>query len=286
MGNLIDLNSQIPDSRIPAGIARDTETTAAINAHIVAVDPHPIYLTQAEGDGRYRQTATALTDADIPAAIARDVEVTAAVTAHVAAADPHPVYLTQTEGDGRYRQTATALTDADIPAAIARDAEVTAAVAAHVAAADPHPVYLTQAEGDGRYRQSGVALTDGDIPAAIARDAEVTAAINTHLAATDIHTVRCKVLNFTVGPKSTDGNATVVVIPHGVDPNKIIGFGVWIELSSVEGSWVEPSYFFSLGLATITATLYGGNLRIQDRGGPSSFLILNKRGRAVVWYLP
>ncbi|WP_341738735.1 hypothetical protein [Microcoleus sp. CAWBG640] len=102
MGNLIDLNSQIPDSRIPAGIARDTETTAAINAHIVAVDPHPIYLTQAEGDGRYRQTATALTDADIPAAIARDVEVTAAVTAHVAAADPHPVYLTQAEGDGRY----------------------------------------------------------------------------------------------------------------------------------------------------------------------------------------
>lgn len=53
MGNLIDLNSQIPDSRIPAGIARDTETTAAINAHIVAVDPHPIYLTQAEGDERY-----------------------------------------------------------------------------------------------------------------------------------------------------------------------------------------------------------------------------------------
>lgn len=102
MGNLIDLNSQIPDSRIPAGIARDTETTAAINAHIAAVDPHPIYLTQAEGDGRYRQTTTALTDADIPAAITRDVEVTAAVTAHVAAADPHPVYLTQTEGDGRY----------------------------------------------------------------------------------------------------------------------------------------------------------------------------------------
>lgn len=102
MGDLIDLNSQIPDSRIPVGIARDTETAAAIGAHIAAVDPHPTYLTQVEGDERYRQTARALTDADIPAAIARDVEVTAAVTAHVAAADPHPVYLTQTEGDERY----------------------------------------------------------------------------------------------------------------------------------------------------------------------------------------
>ncbi|MEK0195853.1 tail fiber domain-containing protein, partial [Microcoleus anatoxicus] len=117
--------------------------------------------TQAEGDGRYRQTATALTDADIPAAIARDAEVTAVVAAHVAAADPHPVYLTQAEGDGRYRQTATALVDADIPAAIARDAEVTAAVAAHVAAADPHPVYLTQAEGDGRYSPLDVITVGG-----------------------------------------------------------------------------------------------------------------------------
>ncbi len=148
MGELINLNA----GGIPDDIARDSEVTAAVAAHAAAADPHPVYLTQTEGDGRYRQTATPLSDADIPAAIARDSEVTAAVATHVAAADPHPTYLTQTEGDGRYRQTATALTDTDIPATIARDSEVTAAVAAHAAAADPHPVYLTQTEGDGRYR--------------------------------------------------------------------------------------------------------------------------------------
>ncbi len=102
MGGLIDLNSQIPDTRIPAGIARDTETTAAINAHIAATDPHPVYLTQAEGDTRYRQSAAALTDGDIPAGVARDTETTAALNAHIVATDPHPGYLTQVEADARY----------------------------------------------------------------------------------------------------------------------------------------------------------------------------------------
>lgn len=94
MGNLIDLNSQIPDSRIPDGIARDSETLAAINAHVGSNDPHPIYLTQIEGDARYRQTTAALTDADIPSAIARDTEYIAADAAHVAAANPHPGMIT------------------------------------------------------------------------------------------------------------------------------------------------------------------------------------------------
>lgn len=75
---------------------------AAVTAHEGASDPHPQYLTQEEGDGRYRQTATALTDADIPAGIARDSEVTAAIGAHEAAADPHPGYLTAAEGDAAY----------------------------------------------------------------------------------------------------------------------------------------------------------------------------------------
>jgi hypothetical protein len=124
MGELINLNP----GGIPDDIARDTEVAAAIAAHVAVADPHPAYLTQAEGDGRYRNTATPLTDADIPATIARDSEVTAAVNAHAAAANPHPIYLTQVEGDGRYRNTATPLTDADIPATIARDVEVAAAV--------------------------------------------------------------------------------------------------------------------------------------------------------------
>ncbi|MDB9514761.1 hypothetical protein PN499_26510 [Kamptonema animale CS-326] len=103
MGELINLN---PQGGIPDEIARDTEVASAIATHLATTDPHPGYLTQTEGDGRYRQTATPLTDADIPTAIARDAEVTAAINAHLAAADPHPGYLTQTEGDGRYRQVA------------------------------------------------------------------------------------------------------------------------------------------------------------------------------------
>jgi len=145
MGTLTNLNG-ITEPQIPAAIARDTEVASAIASHVSAVDPHPTYLTQPEGDGRYRQTATPLVDGDIPAVIARDTEVANAIASHVAAPDPHPTYLTQPEGDGRYRQTATPLVDGDIPAAIARDAEVASAIASHVAAPDPHPIYLSQAD--------------------------------------------------------------------------------------------------------------------------------------------
>ena len=76
--------------------------SSAVTAHVAAADPHSQYLTQAEGDGRYRQSATALSDSDIPAGIARDSEVAAAIGAHAAAADPHPGYLTAAEGDAAY----------------------------------------------------------------------------------------------------------------------------------------------------------------------------------------
>lgn len=58
MGELINLNppKAITDADIPAAIARDAEYIAADTAHTTAADPHPIYLTQTEGDGRYRQT--------------------------------------------------------------------------------------------------------------------------------------------------------------------------------------------------------------------------------------
>lgn len=47
----------IQDSDIPSSIARDTEVTAAIAAHAAASDPHPVYLTQTEGDARYQQSS-------------------------------------------------------------------------------------------------------------------------------------------------------------------------------------------------------------------------------------
>jgi hypothetical protein len=91
-GNLDKLEDGI-EAREPLG---------AVAAHVAAADPHSQYLTQAEGDGRYRQSATALSDSDIPAGIARDSEVAAAIGAHEAAADPHPGYLTAAEGNATY----------------------------------------------------------------------------------------------------------------------------------------------------------------------------------------
>lgn len=143
----------------------------AVAAHTAASDPHPQYLTPAEGNAAYDVSGAA----------------TSAVAAHVAASDPHPQYTTQSEGDARYERGLTAGTNITInrtnPAApvisasggggggavdsvngqigvvvldaadVGADAAGTAAaaVAAHVAAANPHPEYLTQAEGDAAY---------------------------------------------------------------------------------------------------------------------------------------
>ncbi|MEG4944631.1 hypothetical protein, partial [Microcoleus sp. F4-D5] len=49
----------LTDADIPSVIARDSEVTAAINAHLAAADPHAQYLLQSEGDARYRQSSTA-----------------------------------------------------------------------------------------------------------------------------------------------------------------------------------------------------------------------------------
>lgn len=144
---------------------------AAVAAHTVASDPHPQYLTDAEGNAAYDASGAA----------------TSAVSAHVAESDPHPQYTTQSEGDARYERGLTAganitidrtnpvapvisasggggggavdsvngqtgvvvLDAADVGADAAGTAA--AAVAAHVAATNPHPEYLTQVEGDTAY---------------------------------------------------------------------------------------------------------------------------------------
>jgi|SRR5689334_4393560 len=72
----------IGDTDIPSTLARDSEVTAgdaavtaafqaadatvaanaasALAAHVAAADPHPVYLTQTEGDARYAQLSTVL----------------------------------------------------------------------------------------------------------------------------------------------------------------------------------------------------------------------------------
>lgn len=55
----------LTDGDVPAGIARDTEVASAIATHEAAPDPHPQYLTQIEGDARYRELSDAVTYAEI-----------------------------------------------------------------------------------------------------------------------------------------------------------------------------------------------------------------------------
>ena len=100
---------------------------AAVAVHAGLADPHPGYLTAAEGNASYDAISAASTgDA-----------------AHVAALDPHPQYLTAAEGNAAYDAIGAAA----------------AATAAHVAAGDPHPQYLTPAEGAAAYDAIGAAST-------------------------------------------------------------------------------------------------------------------------------
>jgi hypothetical protein len=83
----LDGAGTVPDAQIPAAIARDSEVTAAITAHEAAGDPHPQYLTAAEGDALF------LTPTEGNAAY----EAAGAVAAHAGAADPHAGYQKESE---------------------------------------------------------------------------------------------------------------------------------------------------------------------------------------------
>jgi environmental stress-induced protein Ves len=63
-----------------------------VGTHVAASDPHPQYLTPAEGNAAYDALGAAAS----------------AVSTHVAASDPHPQYNTQAEGDARYERNLTA----------------------------------------------------------------------------------------------------------------------------------------------------------------------------------
>jgi hypothetical protein len=61
MGKLTNLNPSkaLTEADMPPGMATDNEVTVALNAHVNAANPHPIYLTQAEADAMYRQSSVA-----------------------------------------------------------------------------------------------------------------------------------------------------------------------------------------------------------------------------------
>jgi len=148
-----------------------------VTAHEGASDPHPGYLTAAEGDAAYAPTHS------------HPYEASGAVATHAGLADPHPGYLTPAEGDAAYEASGAVATHAgladphtgylketDVQGAAGASAfgDTAAAgsaatasrtdhrhsreanpVTAHEAAGDPHPTYLTAAEGNAAYAATG-----------------------------------------------------------------------------------------------------------------------------------
>jgi hypothetical protein len=74
----------------PAGTGA-TQAAAAVAAHTALADPHPQYLTPAEGNAAYEAIGAAA----------------AAIAAHTSAGDPHSQYLTQAEADALYAPATT-----------------------------------------------------------------------------------------------------------------------------------------------------------------------------------
>lgn len=178
------------------------EASGAVATHAGLSDPHPGYLTPAEGNAAYAPTHS------------HPYEPTGAVATHAALPDPHPGYLTTAEGNAAfapthshpYAATSHAHVDGDLPAGLARDSEVAAA-------------YSTLAHVHS-YAPVSHAHLDADIPAAIARDAEVTSAIATHAA-------------------TPHGGQASQAFPVGslylsvvnTDPATALGYGTWSQVA-------------------------------------------------------
>lgn len=116
-----------------------SQAASAVSTHVAASDPHPQYLTPAEGDARYERNLTAGANITID----RTNPAAPVISASGGGGGGGAV-------DSVNGQTGVVVLDA---ADVGADAAGTAAaaVAAHVAATNPHPEYLTQAEGDTAY---------------------------------------------------------------------------------------------------------------------------------------
>jgi hypothetical protein len=77
----------------PAGTGA-AQATAAVAAHTALADPHPQYLTPAEGNAAYEAIGAAA----------------AAIAAHTSAGDPHSQYLTPGEANAAYQPLDAQLT--------------------------------------------------------------------------------------------------------------------------------------------------------------------------------
>lgn len=135
----------------------NAEATAAtaLAAHVAAADPHPVYLTAAEGNAAYDALGAAAAAAAASQPLDSDLT---AIAALATTAFGRSLLELANAAAGR---TALALGTAATSATGDFDAAGTAAaaVAAHEAASDPHPGYLTATEGNAAYQPLDSDLT-------------------------------------------------------------------------------------------------------------------------------
>lgn len=124
-GHIQEVRDEV--SAVQASLKNDGRYSVVL--HEAAPDPHPQYLTVAEGDARYTTGGTTgITQAQ---GDSRYV---------LQGADPLPIYYNQTRGDTRYVQIANAFTQTAADARYPLKTDL-----------DPYPGYLTATEGDARY---------------------------------------------------------------------------------------------------------------------------------------
>lgn len=158
-----------------------------ITAHLAAGDPHPTYLTAAEGAAAFDAAGAA----------------TSAVSTHAGLSDPHPGYLTTAEGDAAYRAIGYVPTHAATTGQTANDHHAQLHAAAH---ATGQPDALTAA-GIGAAAASH-AHAEADVTSLVTDLAGKSATSHTHTHAattgqtTDDHHAKSHV-------HSADGSGTV-----------------------------------------------------------------------------
>jgi len=125
----------VPEGRIDAIIARDTEVDSQITSHAGIADAHHVKTTS------FSELTGTLSEAQIPPTIARDSEVSSEIIAHEAAVDAHHPRYADSEAVAAMGATSDTnplnhdkttsfseltgtLLEAQIPASIARDSEV------------------------------------------------------------------------------------------------------------------------------------------------------------------
>lgn len=150
------------------------ETAGAVAAHELAANPHPQYLTQAEGDALYKPIAYSYTLPIASDSILGGVKVGAGLaiagdgTLSVTGGGDYVLPVATTSVLGGVKQGANVTIAGDGTLTVNSGAfETAGAVATHAAAGDPHPQYLTAAEGNAAY--------------------EVAGAVSAHVAAGDPH---------------------------------------------------------------------------------------------------